>query len=390
MDSIHTAARELDAATIAFRRDLHRHPEIAFEEVRTSRLIAERLVALGLEPRTGLGGTGVTAVLEGAHGGKTVIARADIDALPILEEKDVAYRSTIPGRMHACGHDGHAAILLAVAEVLLGHRDALCGRVVFVFQPAEEVVQGAHAMLEDGALDGLAPDHAVGLHLTTNLPTGSIAVRAGAAMAAADRFDLVVGGSGGHAAKPHETVDPVVIAAHVVIALQSLVSRETDPVDQAVVSLTSIAGGTTYNVIPDRVAIRGTLRTFDPATRARLKERIVALATAVAQAHRGTLAADWIDGSPAVVNDPEVTARIRSVAARVVGIDRVSEMPLLMGGDDMSLWLQRAPGCYFFVGANGGGATAFAHHHARFDFDESALPIAVEALARSVLELTRP
>jgi amidohydrolase len=387
---IRTTAHDLDPTTVAVRRDLHRHPEIAFEEVRTSRVIEERLLELGLEPRTGVGGTGVVCVMEGARPGRTVIARADIDALPVTEAKDVAYRSTIEGRMHACGHDGHTAILLSVADALARHRGELCGRVVFVFQPAEEVVQGAHAMLVDGALDGLEPDHAVGLHLTTMLPTGSIALRAGPAMAAADRFDLIVGGSGGHAAKPNETVDPVVIAAHVIVSLQSLVARETDPVDQAVVSLTSVQGGSAYNIIPDSVAIKGTLRTFDAATKDRLKGRIVELATAVAQAHRGTLASEWVDGSPAVVNDAAVTERIGAVAAQVVGAANVREMPLIMGGDDMALWLQRAPGCYFFVGARGGDETGFPHHHSRFDFDEAALPIAVEALTRSVLELARP
>ncbi len=387
---VRSAARTIDPATVATRRDLHAHPEIAFEEVRTSGIIAERLRILGLEPSTGLGGTGVVAILDGAHAGKTVIARADIDALPITEEKDVDYRSTVPGRMHACGHDGHTAILLSVADVLTRHRSELHGRVVFVFQPAEEIVRGAHAMLEDGALEGIDVDHAVGLHLTSMQPTGVIAVRTGPAMAAADRFDLVVRGSGGHAAKPQETVDPVVIAAHVVIALQSLVSRECDPVDQAVVSLTSIAGGTAYNVIPDEVHIKGTLRTFASSTRDRLRERIIALATAVAEAHRGTLEVTWTDGSPAVVNDGAITERIRRVAAEVVGDEHVLEMPLSMGGDDMALWLERAPGCYFFVGANGGAATAYPHHHARFDIDEASLPIAVEALTLSVLELTRP
>ena len=390
MDAIRTTAHDLDPTTVATRRDLHEHPEIAFEEVRTSRVVSERLGALGLAPRTGVGGTGVTAILEGARPGRTILARADIDALPVPEEKEVPYRSTVEGRMHACGHDGHTAILLSVAEALVRHRDELCGRVVFVFQPAEEVVQGAHAMLEDGALDGLSIDHAIGLHLTTMQPTGTIALRSGPAMAATDRFDLVVRGSGGHAAKPNETVDPVVIAAHVVVALQSLVSRETDPVDQAVVSLTSIAGGTAYNIIPESVAIKGTLRTFDPATRERLKGRIVALATAVAEAHRGGLGAHWIEGSPAVVNDEAITERIRDVAAEVVGVRNVLEMPLIMGGDDMALWLQRGPGCYFFVGASSTEATSFPHHHPRFDFDEAALPIAVEALTRGVLELARP
>jgi amidohydrolase len=390
MHDILTAVRAIEARTLATRRDFHRHPEIAFEEVRTAGIVADRLRELGLEPREGLGRTGVTCVLDGSLPGRTVIARADMDALPVPEAKSVAYRSTEAGRMHACGHDGHTAVLLSVAEILAARRDTLPGRVLFVFQPAEEIVQGAEAMLADGALDGLAPDHAVGLHLTTVLPTGQVALRPGPAMAATDRFDVVVRGSGGHAAKPQETVDPVVIAAHVIVALQSLVSRETDPVDQAVVSLTSVAGGTAYNIIPDEVAIKGTLRTFDPSTRDRLRKRIVELATGVAGAHRASARVGFIDGSPAVVNDEAVSERVERVLQDVLGPDAVTRMPLIMGGDDMALWLQRAPGCYYFVGCKGGDDTAFPHHHARFDIDERSLPIAVETLTRCVLELLRP
>jgi amidohydrolase len=389
MDTIRTEAHALADTTVATRRDLHRHPEIAFEEVRTSRLVTERLRALQLEPRSGVGRTGVVAVLQGGLPGRTVIARADMDALPVPEENDVEYRSTVPGAMHACGHDGHTAVLLAVAELLSARREELPGRVVFVFQPAEEVVQGAEAMLADGALAGIAPDHAVALHLSSELPTGTIGLRAGPAMAAADRFELVVQGSGGHAAMPHETVDPVVAAAQVVLALQTLVSRETDPVDQAVVSVTSVSGGSAYNIIPEQVALKGTLRTFDADTRDRLKGRILELASAVAGAHRARVEATWIDGSPAVVNDAEATARVRAVLEAMVGSDKVVEMPQIMGGDDMALWLQRAPGCYFFVGSRGGSASAFPLHHPRFDVDEAALPIAVEALSRAVLEMAR-
>ena len=287
MDPIRTAAQALSAETVALRRDLHAHPEIAFEEVRTAGIIAERLRALGLEPRTALGRTGVVAVLEGARPGRTVLARADIDALPMPDDKTVAYRSTTENACHACGHDGHTAVLLSVAKLLSERKADLRGRVVFVFQPAEEIVQGAAAMLADGALDGLEPDTAVGLHLSTMHPTGTVALRAGPAMAAADAFRLVLRGRGGHAAKPNETVDPIVMAAQVISALQTLVARETDPVDQAVVSITSIHGGTAFNIIPEQVELKGTLRSFDQATRQRLRERIVALVEGIAHAMRG-------------------------------------------------------------------------------------------------------
>jgi amidohydrolase len=388
MTTVHDHAHALAERTVATRRDLHAHPEIAFQETRTMGVIAERLRGLGLEPRTGLGGTGVVAVWDTGKPGRTVLARADMDALPVPDEKSVPYRSTREGWNHACGHDGHVAVLLSVAEVLTARTD-LAGRVVFVFQPAEEIVRGAEAMLADGALDGLVPDASVGLHLSSMHPTGVVAVREGPAMAAADSFRFVVHGHGGHAAKPNETVDPVLVSAHLVLALQALVSRETDPVDQSVISVTSVHGGTAFNIIPESVELKGTLRTFDAATRDRLKRRIHEVADGVAATFRASVTPDWTDGSPAVVNDAGATERLRAVAARVVGATRVVRNPQMMGGDDMSLWLQRAPGCYFFVGAQSGEATAFPHHHPRFDLDEAALPIAVELLAEAAIDRLR-
>ena len=388
MPTVHDHAQALADRTVATRRDLHAHPEIAFQETRTMGVIAERLRALGLEPRTGVGGTGVVAMWDTGTPGRTVLARADMDALPVPDEKSVPYRSTREGWNHACGHDGHVAVLLSVAEVLTARTD-LAGRVVFVFQPAEEVVRGAEAMLADGALEGLTPDASVGLHLSSMHPTGMVAVREGPAMAAADSFRLTVHGRGGHAAKPNETVDPVVVSAHLVLALQALVSRETDPVDQSVISVTSVHGGTAFNIIPESVELKGTLRTFDAATRERLKHRILAVADGVAATFRATVTSDWTDGSPAVVNDAAATDRLRTVAERVVGADRLVRNPQIMGGDDMALWLERAPGCYFFVGTRAGEATAFPHHHPRFDLDEAALPIAVELLAEAAIDRLR-
>jgi len=386
MDPIRTAAQDLASDTVALRRDLHAHPEIAFEEVRTAGVVADRLRALGLEPRTGLGGTGVVAVLEGARPGRTVLARADIDALPMPDDKSVDYRSTNANACHACGHDGHTAVLLSVARILSERKADLRGRVVFVFQPAEEIVQGAAAMIADGALDGLEADTAVGLHLSTMHPTGTVALRAGPAMAAADAFRLVVRGRGGHAAKPNETVDPIVIAAQLITALQTLVARETDPVDQAVLSITSVHGGTAFNIIPEEVELKGTLRSFDAGTRERHRGRIAALAEAIATGMRGSVVVDWRDGSPAVVNDEAATERVRHVAEAIDGIDNVIVAAQIMGGDDMALWLQRAPGCYWFVGARAGEASAFPHHHPSFDIDEAALPLAVELFTKVILD----
>ena len=384
---LHDRATALADRTIATRRDLHRHPEIAFEEVRTMGVVAERLRELGLTPRTEVGGTGVVAVWDTGRPGPTVLARADMDALPVPDEKQVDYRSTRTGANHACGHDGHVAVLLSVIEALRADEARLRGRTVFVFQPAEEIVRGAEAMLADGALDGLEIDHVLGLHLSTMHPTGVVALREGPALAATDTFTITVHGRGGHAAKPHETVDPIVVSAHLVVALQTLVSRESDPVDQAVISVTRLHGGTAFNIVPESVELAGTLRTFQAATRETMERRIRAVAEGVAATHRATTTIDWTAGSPALVNDVAATARLRAVAERVVGPDHVRENALLMGGDDMALWLQRAPGCYVFVGANGGEDSSWPHHHPRFDLDEAALPLAVELFAEGIVDL---
>ncbi len=386
MDPIREAARALAGETIALRRDLHAHPEIAFEEVRTAGIVAERLRALGLSPRTGVGTTGVIAVLEGDRPGHTVLARADMDALPMPDAKDVPYRSRVEGACHACGHDGHTAVLLSVARLLSERRHDLRGRVLFVFQPAEEIVKGAAAMLADGALDVVVPDTSLALHLSSMHPTGTISLRPGPAMAAADSFRLVLHGRGGHAAKPNDAIDPVVMAAHLINALQALVSRETDPVDPAVISITSIHGGSAFNVIPAAVELKGTLRTFDASTREALRHRILTLAEAVVGGLRGHLESEWREGSPIVVNDAASTERVRRVAEGMASLQHVIMGDPIMGGDDMALWLQRAPGCYWFVGANGGPASAFPHHHSSFDLDEAALPIAVEVFTKAILD----
>lgn len=388
MDSLSTAAQELVDETIALRRDFHKHPELAFQEERTSTEIARYLRDLGLEPRTGIGGTGVTAMLTGGVPGRTVLVRADIDALPIQQESDAPYASQTEGVMHACGHDGHAAVVLAVAKILTERRANLPGRILFVFQPAEEIVQGAAAMLADGALDGVQPDVSIGLHLQSRDPVGTVSMSPGPVMAATDTFRVVVRGSGGHAAKPQLTVDPVVAASQFVTALQTLVSREVDPLAQAVFSVTSIHGGTAYNIIPEQVELKGTMRSFDAPLRKHLRERFHEVAEGVGRASGATLDVAWTEGTPAVVNDEQVTARVREIAVEQLGAARVRSATPTMGGDDMALWLQRAPGCYFFVGSGNeqAGITA-PHHHPAFDIDEGALPIATSLLAAAAWSL---
>ncbi len=388
LDSIQAAAQALAQETIETRRDFHRHPEIAFEEHRTAKVIAERLEALGLKPQTGIGKTGVIAVLDTGKPGKTVLARADIDALPVQEENEHEYASQIEGKMHACGHDGHTAILLSVAKILVDKKDEFSGKIIFVFQPAEEGAGGAQAMIEDGALEGLNVDHSIGLHLGSMIPTGVVAMRCGPAMASADKFVINISGKGGHAAMPQHSVDPILISSHVVTALQSLVSRELDPTDQAVISVTSIHGGTAFNIIPESVELMGTVRTFNEETRQYIAKRIQEVVDGVCSSLRGSAEVDFMFGTPTVINDNKTTERLKTTFAKSLNEGQLIEAPQIMGGDDMAHWLNAADGCYFFVGAgNEEKGTNYPHHHPKFDIDEDSLPLAVEMLTKGVLEL---
>jgi amidohydrolase len=381
---------ELTPSLLEMRRDFHRHPELGFQEFRTSAKLAEFLRGLGLEVTTGVAQTGLVARLKGAKPGKTVLVRADIDALPIHEETGAEYASQTPGVMHACGHDGHASVAAHVAAAFARMRDQLEGEVRFAFQPAEEIVSGARPMIEAGVLEGV--DAVVGLHLNSQLPAGKVGVRSGPSMAAADAFTLTVRGKGTHAAMPHMGVDTVVIAAHVILALQTLVSRETDPVNTSVITIATVtAGEGAHNIIPETTELKGTLRTFDSALRERLARRIEELSKGVAAAMGGSAEIVWRQGSPAVVNDAALTERFRAIAREVVGEENLLETPPVMGGDDMAEFLLRRPGVYFWVGAGDpASGKDQPHHHPSFDIDdERALPIATELLARTALEFLR-
>lgn len=381
---------ELTPSLLEMRRDFHRHPELGFQEFRTSAKLAEFLRRLGLEVTTGVAQTGVVARLKGTKPGKTVLVRADIDALPINEETGAEYASQTPGVMHACGHDGHASVAAHVAAAFARMRDQLEGEVRFAFQPAEEIVSGARPMVEAGVLDGV--DAVVGLHLNSQLPAGKVGVRPGPSMAAADAFTLTVRGKGTHAAMPHMGVDTVVIAAHIILALQTLVSRETDPVNTSVITIATVtAGEGAHNIIPETSQLKGTLRTFDPALRERLVRRIEELSKGVAAAMGGSVEIVWRQGSPAVVNDAAMTERFRAIAREVVGEENLLETPPVMGGDDMAEFLLRRPGIYFWVGAGDpASGKDKPHHHPGFDIDdERALPIATELMARTALEFLR-
>ncbi|MGQ9889184.1 MAG: M20 metallopeptidase family protein [Aggregatilineales bacterium] len=303
-------AEALRAEMVERRRDLHRHPELAFQEVRTASVVAKTLSDLGLEVQTGVGRTGVVGLLEGGQPGPVVMVRCDMDALPIDEENDVPYRSQQPGRMHACGHDGHTAIGLAVARLFAERRDSLRGAVKFAFQPAEEIGQGAAAMVADGALEGPRPDVCYGLHLWNDLPHGQVSVTPGPFMAGADALRVVVRGRSSHAAMPHQSADPVVASAALVLALQTVVSRNLSPLETAVVSVTQLQAGTALNVIPEQAALAGTIRTFKPEVRALVAGRVQAVSVAAAAALGCQAEAAVEPLTPPVINDAALAERL--------------------------------------------------------------------------------
>jgi amidohydrolase len=368
-------AKAMRDQLVAWRRDLHAHPEVGFEEWRTAGVIAAELERLGFQVMTGVGKTGVVGLLETGRPGPVVLLRFDMDALPIEEENDVAYRSQNPGVMHACGHDGHVAAGLGVATLLARHRPALAGTVKLMFQPGEEGMNGAPAMIEDGVLENPRPDVALAAHLWNDRPLGQVSVVEGPVMAAAEKWACRIRGSGGHGAAPHQTADPLVAAAHVIVALQSVVSRNVNPQQTAVLTVGTVHGGEAFNIIPERVTLDGTIRSFDPEVRALVIRRLeqVAQGTSAALGCSAEVAVEAL--TPAVVNDPGVTAVVRQVAAEMVGEENLIELRT-MGSEDMAYVNAEIPGCYLLVGAsNEEAGLARPHHCPEFDFDEDVLPL---------------
>jgi amidohydrolase len=378
---------QLADSTIALRRRLHQWPELGFQEERTSALIAQRLHALGLEVRTGMAQTGVLGILRGSGEGKTVLLRADIDGLPIEEASGAPYASQNHGVMHACGHDGHTAILLTVAEVLAQRRQRFTGTVKFVFQPAEELPPGgARGMIEAGVLKDPSVDAAFGLHLWNSLPVGKIGVDAGPIMASVDRFDIVITGVGGHGAYPHTGVDPIVVGSHVVAALQTVVSREVPPLAPVVVTVGKFQGGTAFNVIPSQAELSGTVRTVDARIRQEMPARLERIVRGVTSGMRAEYTFNYAFGYPVTVNDVNRAQFARRVAAGIVGDANVVSAGMTMGAEDMSYFLEAVSGCYLRLGSgNPDKGLIHPHHSALFNFDEAALPIGVELLARLTL-----
>jgi len=378
---------DLARSLVAWRRHLHGRPELGFEEHETAAFVAERLRALGLAVTTGVAQTGVVAVLPAAKAARgAVLLRADMDALPVQEVPGRAYGSEIPGRMHACGHDGHMAMLLGAAALLVEERERLDRDVVFCFQPGEEGFGGAEAMIKAGVLRDHGVAEAYGLHLWSPYPVGTIQVRPGPTMAAQDEFEATVHGKGGHGALPHAAIDPIVAAAQAVVALQAVVARHVDPVEPAVVTVGSLHAGTAANIIPDTAVLRGTLRSFDETVRKTLREGARRVLDHISAAHGCRCDFVLHEGYPAVVNDRDAAERVRKHAAEVVGETRVIEPPPVAAAEDFAYFLQKVPGAFAFIGAGNAerGITA-PHHAAAFDIDETALPIGAELLARIAL-----
>ena len=380
-------ARAMSAQVIMWRRYLHQHPEVAFEERETARFVRGVLAEIaGLEISRPTE-TSVMARLVGPTPGRVVAGRADIDALPIHEENAVDYRSLVDGSMHACGHDGHTAIVLALVTLLARHREQLNGEVRFFFQHAEELAPGgAEEMVEQGVMDGV--DTVIGIHLWAPMPVGRIGIVSGPAMAAPDTFQLTIKGQGGHAAIPHETVDPIAIGAQVVTALQHIVSRNVDPLDPAVVSITQFHAGTAYNVIPESAQLAGTVRTFDPNLRRRIPELMERIIKGICDAHGAGYDFVIERGYRPVINDAAICARLERVVNRTFGPDVLLPTRPTMGGEDFSAYQQKAPGVFAFIGAgNVFEHIRYPHHHPRFNIDESSLEIGLRFLTAATLEL---
>uniref|UniRef100_A0A832H5M1 Amidohydrolase n=1 Tax=Oscillatoriales cyanobacterium SpSt-402 TaxID=2282168 RepID=A0A832H5M1_9CYAN len=388
---IRAEIRTLQPQIVEWRRSLHQKPELGFREFLTSDFVAQKLQEWGIPHETGIAETGILATINGASPGRVFAIRADMDALPIQEENDVPYKSQHDGVMHACGHDGHTAIALATAYYLSRHRDDFAGTVKIIFQPAEEGLGGAEPMIQAGVLEDPDVEAIVGLHLWNVLPLGTVGVRTGALMAAVECFDLTIHGKGGHGAIPQQTIDSVVVGSQIVNALQTIVARNVNPIDSAVVTVGEFHAGTAHNVIADTAHLTGTVRYFNPTYKEYFSQRMEQLIKGICEAHGATYEFKYWELYPPVINDEAIADLVRSVAENIV------ESPLgvvpecqTMGGEDMSFFLQEVPGCYFFLGAaNAAKGLAYPHHHPRFDFDETALTMGVEIFVRCIENFCR-
>jgi amidohydrolase len=388
MDALHRSVQMERDNVIRTRRDLHRIPESGFQEVKTSAHVAERLKELRIEVQTGVAGTGVVGLLRGGRPGPTLMIRADMDALPIAEETGLAFASTHPGCMHACGHDAHMAMALGAAAVLSRLKDRIQGQVKFVFQPAEEGPGGAQPMIAAGVMQNPPVDFAIGCHLWSERPEGFIGVRPGPFMAAMDRFDLKIIGKGGHGAQPHLCVDAIEVGTQVVAALQRIVSRHMNPIEPAVVTVGTFHAGTAFNIIPGAAVMSGTTRTFNEEIWKSWEARVERVVRGVCESMGAGFELKYTRGYPPTINDGKMAEVVRRCAVQVVGAERVVEPELTMGGEDMSFFLKQVPGCYYCIGVGREGAAPL--HNPKFDFKEDLMLLGVETHCRVALDLLDP
>ncbi len=389
-------AKSLFTYTQTLRRDFHMHPELGFKEIRTGGIVAKELEALGLEVTKGVGKTGVVGLLEGAKPGPTLLIRFDMDALPMSEDTGAEYASQTQGVMHACGHDGHTAIGLTVAKMLHAHREELAGTVKFCFQPSEEgfngeEMGGAEMMLRDGVLDGPKVDKTLSLHLWNEKPLGWVNVAKGPVMAGAELFTIKLTGKGGHGAAPHTTVDPIVAAAQIVTALQTIASRNVAPLHSAVISVTTLHSGTAFNIIPQEAELTGTIRTFDLSVRKMVLERFEQIVRGIAETMGCKVAINIQRVTPAVINNDSVAATVQETARRLFpDTDLDTSNYLTMGAEDMAFMQEKVEGCYFFIGSNNTEKHLdYSHHHPKFDFDEEALVRGSALMASAVVDMLK-
>ncbi len=396
MNNFFNEAKELFPYTQTLRRDFHMHPELGFREIRTGGIVAKELESLGLEVTKGVGKTGVVGFLEGTKPGPTLLLRFDMDALPIVEDTGAEYTSQNTGVMHACGHDGHTAIGLTVAKILLAHKNELAGNIKFCFQPSEEGFNGeecggAMMMMRDGVLDSPKVDKTLSLHLWNDKPLGWLNVAAGPVMAGAEQFNVTLTGKGGHGAAPHITIDPVTAAAQIINALQTIVSRNVAPLHSAVISVTKVEIGSTFNVIPQEAKFSGTIRSFDLSVRKLVLERFEQIVRGIAEAMGCTVEIKIVQVTPALANNETVAAKVQQTARTILPEAELDTSGYLtMGAEDMAFMQEKVDGCYFMIGSNNAEKHLdYGHHHPKFDFDERALVNGAALMAAAAADILR-
>jgi amidohydrolase len=370
---------------VEIRRTIHMHPELGFEEVETSRLVSEWLERFGLQVKKGMAKTGVVGLLNGKRPGKTVAIRADMDALPMDEANQVPYASKVKGKMHACGHDAHVAILLGVAKFFSSIPDKVRGNIKWIFQPAEEGGGGGRVMVEEGVLENPKVDAIFGAHVFPFLPVGKVGVNEREGLAAADRFTIKIMGKGGHAASPHVAKDPILAAGHLITQIHSIVSRNVNPLESGVVTIGKVSGGTAYNIIPDEVELWGTVRSLNPQVREDLKSRIEQVSQGIVRSFAVDYRFDFEYGYPVLVNDPEMSKLVASACGKGIGKENVEVLKPSMGGEDFAYYLEKVPGSFFRLGSrNEERGMIHPYHSSLFDIDEVILPFGVEMFVRII------